>query len=51
MNENVDGTGSPATPLHSLYLYTNTNNLLDAAHLAETYALNLLFNFISLLSF
>jgi hypothetical protein len=49
MNENVDGTGSPAIPLHSLYLYTNTNNLLDAAHFAKPYALNPILSFISFL--
>ena len=49
MNENVDRTGSPAITLHSLYLYNNTYNKLDAAQIAQLYALNSLLNFISLL--
>jgi len=49
MNENVDGTGSPAIPLHSLYLYNNIYNKLDAAHLAQLCTPTSILNFISLL--
>lgn len=49
MNENVDGTGSPAITLHSLYLYNNIYNKLDAAQNAKTYAPTSILNFISLL--
>jgi len=49
MNENVDGTGSPAIPLHSLYLYNNIYNKLDDENLAQLCAPISILNFISLL--